>query len=321
MRILVIGGSGHIGTYLVPYLVESGHEVLCMTRGKRAPYTGAPAWAKVQRIECDRKAEEKAGTFGVRVLELKADAVVDLISFKLESVRHLAEALRGKVRHYLQCGSLWVNGPLEVAPTPDAFPRKPVGEYGIQKAAIEDYLLDEARRGRFPATVLHPGHISGPGWMPINPAGNVNPEVFEKLAAGAELALPDTGLGLLHHVHAADVAQSFWRSLENWSAAVGESFHVASPQAVTLRGLSAGVANWFGHEAKLVFLPFEQWKKTVSEDDANCTWDHISRSPCASIEKARARLGYAPRYTSLQAIREALAWLIANGKVKAERLD
>ena len=27
-RIVIIGGSGHVGTYLVPLLVERGHEVL-----------------------------------------------------------------------------------------------------------------------------------------------------------------------------------------------------------------------------------------------------------------------------------------------------
>jgi len=42
-------------------------------------------------------------------------------------------------------------------PTTEDRPRTPFGEYGIQKAAIEAYLLDEARRTGFPATVLHPG--------------------------------------------------------------------------------------------------------------------------------------------------------------------
>ena len=28
MRVVIIGGSGHVGTYLVPRLVEAGHEVV-----------------------------------------------------------------------------------------------------------------------------------------------------------------------------------------------------------------------------------------------------------------------------------------------------
>ena len=57
--------------------------------------------------------------------------------------------------------------------------------------------------------VLHPGHISGPGWPVITPAGNLDPATWTALATGRPLALPDNGLGVLHHVHADDVAQAF----------------------------------------------------------------------------------------------------------------
>ena len=32
-RVVVIGGSGHVGTYLVPRLVEAGFEVVNVSRG------------------------------------------------------------------------------------------------------------------------------------------------------------------------------------------------------------------------------------------------------------------------------------------------
>ena len=35
MRVVVIGGSGHIGTFLVPRLVRAGHDVLTISRGQR----------------------------------------------------------------------------------------------------------------------------------------------------------------------------------------------------------------------------------------------------------------------------------------------
>jgi nucleoside-diphosphate-sugar epimerase len=40
------------------------------------------------------------------------------------------------------------------------------------------------------------------------------------------------------------------------------------------------------------------------------TWDHIAHSPNCSIAKARKLLGYEPRYSSLEAVRESLDWLI-----------
>jgi len=44
MRIVVIGGSGHIGTFLVPRLVRAGHEVTVVSRGSRTAYTPSPEW-------------------------------------------------------------------------------------------------------------------------------------------------------------------------------------------------------------------------------------------------------------------------------------
>ncbi|MCX7669204.1 MAG: NAD-dependent epimerase/dehydratase family protein, partial [Anaerolineae bacterium] len=169
MRIVVIGGVGHVGTYMVPRLVEAGHEVIVISRGRRQPYRPHAAWRHVQMVMADREAEDAAGIFGQRVRDLRPDVVVDMICFRLESARQIVEALRGQVHHFLHCGTIWVHGPTVQAPTEETQPRRPFGEYGIQKAAIEAYLLDEARRGRFPATCLHPGHIVGPGWAPLNP--------------------------------------------------------------------------------------------------------------------------------------------------------
>ena len=320
MRIVIIGGTGHIGTYLVPRLLLKGHEIIVVSRGNRQPYQAGPEWARAQVVQIDREREEQAGTFGAKIRAFEADAVIDLICFTLESARTLVEALRGQVSHFLHCGTIWIYGHSEVVPTTEDMPRRPFGEYGTQKAAIEAYLLREARRNGFPATALHPGHIVGPGWAPLNPAGHFNPKVFEALASGGELTLPDWGLATVHHVHADDVAQAFELALAHWSQAVGESFHVVSPQALTLRGYAEAVAGWFGREANLKYAPWAEWKQTVSEEEASATYDHIAHSPCASIDKARQRLGYAPRYSSLQAVREALAWLIAHGQVNAPAL-
>ena len=108
-------------------------------------------------------------------------------------------------------------------------PRRPFGEYGIQKAAIEAFLIGEARAGGFPATIVHPGHIVGPGWAPLNPAGHFNPRVFGHACRGRRAGLPNFGLETVHHVHADDVAQVFMKAIANWSAAVGEAFHAVSP--------------------------------------------------------------------------------------------
>lgn len=316
MRIVIIGGSGHVGTFLVPRLVEAGHEVINVSRAVREPYQPHGAWRSVQQVIADRDVEDAAGIFGARIRDLAPDAVIDMICFTLPSAQQMVESLRGQVQHFLHCGTIWVMGPSVEVPATEETPQHPFGEYGINKSAIQAYLLREARQNNFPATVLQPGHIVGPGWMPINPAGNLDPNVFSQLARGETLQLPNLGLETVHHVHADDVAQSFVQALANWSVARGEAFHVVSPAALTLRGYAERVAGWFGQTANLEFLPWETWRETVRPEYAKQTWDHIAHSPNASIAKAQRLLNYQPRYTSLQAIHEAVDWLINEGTVK-----
>ena len=104
-RVVVIGATGHIGTYLVPRLVRGGHEVIAMSRGAREPYQPSPRWGSVARVEVDRDAEDEAGTFGGRVAALRPDVVIDLICFTAASARQLTDALRPSRPLLIHCGT------------------------------------------------------------------------------------------------------------------------------------------------------------------------------------------------------------------------
>ena len=286
--------------------MNSGHEVVAVSRGARRPYHDSPEWESVERVTLDRMDAERDGSFGTTIAGLGGDAVIDLICFDLDSAKNLVNSLRERIEIFVHCGSLWVHGVPRERPYDETVPREPFGEYGIQKAQIESFLLEAAAEG-FPASVLHPGHITGPGWAPINPAGNLDTSVFDSLARGERIALPDEGSATLQHVHADDVAQAFALALSHREAAVGEAFHVAAAEPVSMRDYAAAVASWFGRDANLDFLPWDEWRMTVSERDAEITRDHILHSPDASIEKARSLLGFEPRYSAIAAARDAVS--------------
>jgi nucleoside-diphosphate-sugar epimerase len=313
-RVVVIGATGHVGTYLVPRLVRKGHEVIAMSRGTREPYHASAEWAAVTRVTVDRDAEDAEGAFGAHVESLEPDVVIDMVCFTAASARQLVDALRPSRPLLVHCGTIWVHGPALRVPVTEDEPRTAYGAYGTGKMEIEALLHRETIAGGVPAIVLHPGHISGPGWPVITPAGNLDPGVWTALATGQPLALPDHGLGVLNHVHADDVAQAFERALTR-PAAIGASFHVVAEQAMTLRGLAAGVAQWFGREPALDFVDWPEFERRVGADHAEATRDHTFRNIAASIDRARDILGYAPRYSTLEALHEALAWLVANGQV------
>jgi nucleoside-diphosphate-sugar epimerase len=312
-RIVVIGATGHVGTYLVPRLVRAGHDVVALSRGVREPYLPAPEWRRVERVAIDREAEDAAGTFGERIAALAADAIVDMLCFTPASAQQLVDALRPTRPLLLHCGSIWVHGPVARVPVTEDEPRTAFGVYGLGKAAIEALLHRETIAGGVPSVILHPGHISGP-WTSITPAGNLDLDVWRQLATGEPLPLPDLGLGVLHHVHGDDVAQAFERALTR-PAAIGASFHVVSEQAMTLRGLAAGVAGWFGREPTIDLVDWAEFERRVGSEHAEVSREHVARSIAASIDRARDVLGYRPRYSPLDALHESLRWLATNGHV------
>ncbi|MEU8813669.1 NAD(P)-dependent oxidoreductase [Actinoplanes sp. NPDC048796] len=315
MRIVVIGGSGHIGTFLVPRLVRAGHEVVNVSRGQRSRYVDDPAWEQVRHVVADREAEDRDGTFAARIVGLRPDVVVDLICFTVESATALVDGLRGEAGHLVHCGSIWRFGPSQKIPITEENGTPAFGEYGIGKAAIAQMLQEETHRGGLATTSLHPGHIVGPGWHPVGPLGNLDPGVWRKLSGGEPLEIPGIGAEFMHHVHADDVAQAFEAAVARREAAAGEDFNVVAPSALNVRGFAQIGASWFGQTAELRTVTWEEFRRTTEAEAAQASWEHLVRNHYVSIDKARAMLGYAPQHEPEDAVLESVRWLVEHGQL------
>ena len=143
--------------------------------------------------------------------------------------------------------------------------------------------------------------------------------MYGKLARGEELLMPHQGLETVHHVHADDVAQAFMKAIANRNASVGESFHVASPAAMTMRGYAESLAAWFGKPARLKFVSWDEYRFAVTAEEAKWSWAHLAHCSNYSIAKAERLLDYRPRYGSLEAVCESLTWLIEHGQLKVAK--
>ena len=311
-RAVIIGGKGKVGTYLVPMLAEDGFEIINVSRGDSKPFLSHGCWKWVNQVNLDRNDPE----FSQKIAALKPDIVVDKICFKESDMSALITALEGQVEHYLVTGSVWCHGTGSVVPNTEEEDLNPFGEYGIEKLKMTNTLKRKYALSHFPGTIIHPGHIVGPGHPPINPQGNQNPKVFTALIHGKPVTIPNFGMETVHHVHASDVAGIFRMAIRAGSLSYGQPFHAVSTGAVTLRGYAKEIASWFGQEANLVFKSFEEFRKDVTEADANATYEHISRSPSHSMEKAKRLLGFTPGYSSFAAVKESLDWMISHGVVE-----
>ncbi len=84
MKAVVIGGKGHIGTYLCPMLVKNGFEVVSITRGNSQPYEDDYAWKDVKSVFLDRN---KCSNFEEQVISMNPDIIIDLVNFNIEDTK------------------------------------------------------------------------------------------------------------------------------------------------------------------------------------------------------------------------------------------
>ena len=315
-RVVVIGATGHVGGYLVPRLVRAGHDVVAVSRGEASPYREDPAWQQVERRRRRPRPQLEADDrFGAEIAALGGDIVIDLICFTLASARQLVEAVADEIDLLVHIGTVWTHGHSVAVPTVEEAVKKPFGDYGIAKAEVEAYLLRQARRHGLPVTIVHPGHIVGPGWVPLNPAGHFNPEVYATIARGEPLTLPNLGLETVHHVHADDVAALVMATIGQPAERRGELPRGlgAGPVSARLRrgdvslvrpGAAAGLPPVRGVGRRSGIRTRRPRPGTTSRTARAARWPR----PAACWTSG-------PHYSSLEAVQESVTWLIANGRL------
>ena len=303
-KAVVIGATGHIGSYLVPELVRAGYDVIAMSRGNRAPYTAQyEEWQSVESVFCTR--EE-----GVAIAAgLKPDVICDLLPYTEQDASALVDRLRevdiaDRVR-LISIGSIWIYDHTLEVPVTEAHPRTATDEYGRGKIEIEQYLLSEHRRNGLRVTILHPGHICGSGWMPVGPQGNRDPQVIRDIIAGRPILMPDRGQATLHHVHSEDIARLTLSCLNN-DRSIGESFHSVCETALTLFGFVEGAYRHFGQTPAEEFVSYPEFLSRIPKEHAADSAEHIDHSPMASMEKAKALLGFVPKHSAMDTVLEAI---------------
>lgn len=307
MKVVVLGGTGHMGTFLVPMLVKANYEVISVTRSKSKPYIEDDVWTQVKSVFMDRT---KDVDFLKKIVAMKPDIIIDLINFRIEDTKAIVETFKdSELSHYLFCSSIWAHGRAEILPfNPDDLNKKPLDSYGKEKFKSELFLKKAYKEMGFPATIIMPGQISGPGWNIISPLGNANPNVFQKIANGEKIYLPNLGMETIHHVHGEDVAQMFLNAITHRKKSLGQSFHAVSGESITLYGYAKFVYEYFNQEMQIDFLPWEEWCKTIdTEEDVTSTYYHIARSGYFDLSKERELLEYNPKHSNIETIESAIS--------------
>jgi len=215
MKILITGGTGFLGTHLVPLLRAQGHSLTLISRSKPPIdwLTGDNAIRHVQADLKDREAVREAlkGTEALYHL-------AGLVSFRNEDGRKMYELHVDCTRELLRdvrtlgtkprvilmstSGTIAVSKTERVGTEADDYPIETVGgwPYYLSKIYEEKLALEFCRKEGIPLVVLNPSLLMGPGDDRLSSTWTV-----VKFLQGDIPAMPGGGMSF---VDARDVAQA-----------------------------------------------------------------------------------------------------------------
>jgi len=304
MRVLLLGGTGEVGHHIANGLVERGHEVTVLTRGR-----DRRGFALDRRVRCVQADKNDAAAFEQAAVPLKSEVIIDTVPSDV-SIRTVHGLFAGKIRHYIHCGSTGVYAPLQYIPGDEAHPWNPRPGDFFAACALRDQLALRLHGGDFPVTILRPTMIIGPGALPVDNLGGRGAWFLQDLAASRPLELPEDGDALVQVGLNADLAQAFVLAAEQPDRAIGEIFNISCARAVTLRDYLGFFKEAMGSTSALAPTPVETILANHREDGrADDYWlRFLCLHMCYDLTKVRERLGYHPPHDLRAGVRLVVEW-------------
>lgn len=225
MKILVTGGAGFIGSHIVDAYLTAGHEVQVLDNLATGRRANVPRGARLHEIDIHaNEAERVFEAFGPDVVNHLAaqasvkvsaeDAVFDLEMNGGGTARIADLCVRYGVRKliYASTGGALYGDP-DTVPVPEAYPIRPVSNYGLSKRVGELYIDLAARTRGLNATILRYANAYGPRQDPNGEAGVV--AIFTGLMLARQPCTIDgDGEQVKDYVYVGDIARANLLALE-----------------------------------------------------------------------------------------------------------
>lgn len=306
-RYLVTGGAGFIGSNLVEALLARGASVRVLddfSTGKRENLASLEGDLEV--VEGDvrdyravrRAVEGVEAIFHEAALPSVARSIDDPVGSNDVNVRGTLQVILAAraagVRRVVYASSSSVYGDAPNLPKAETMAPSPLSPYAVQKLAGELYA--RIALGLFGVEVLSLRYFNvfGPRQDPEGEYAAVIPRFALAALSGKSPTIFGDGRQSRDFTYVANVVEANLRALEAPREAVGEVFNVGSGERHTLLDLVRALGKIAGRPE------FAARHGPARAGDV--------RHSQASIEKARAILGYEPRVSFEEGLERTLAW-------------
>lgn len=300
MRVLVTGGAGFIASNIVDAFIELGHEVTVLDNLSTGLKEQVNPKAKfVLGDICDR--ELVARLFAENQFEvidhhaahisipdsqkrptLSAEVNVVGIVNLLEQARNL------KLTNFIFPSTAAIYGDTEVLPTPEDTPLNPVSPYGLTKWVGEQYLKLFHQNWGVPYTIFRYASAYGPRQRPEGEAGVV--AIFSgKMVRGETPEIFNDGTSTRDFVYVKDLVRANVMVLEK---PLNDVVNLSTAKEASVNELFAAIKETLGVKLEPVY-----GRKTIEQ-----------KRSCLDWSKAKKLLGWSPKYSLAEGLKETLAW-------------
>jgi nucleoside-diphosphate-sugar epimerase len=307
MNVIAFGGTGWVGHHIVRQFCAAGAKVTVCSRGVKNKYADEMPPGVEMRQGDKSSAEDMEKILSEREYEVVVDSVPTEAS-----IDNIVKFARG-LRHYIHCSSTGGYAPLPSIPGDETMPYDHFMGGWKQKAIVDAKVMDLHHREGFPATVIRPCYITGPGYLPLDNLGGRREDFISDLFNGVTLDLPNDGQALLQPIHVIDLARSFLLSAQK-PRSIGQIYNICLEKSVTIKRYVEINAEAVGKKADINLLPLEEMRKKYESKTDDRGLCFFATHMCYDISKAKEQLGYEPHISTEEAIRETARWALAQSE-------
>lgn len=300
-KYIVTGGAGFIGSHLVERLVRDGDEVLVIDDMSSGDRGNLPKEAKLHvssindellprifRMYKPHGVFHLAAQINVRksVEEPIFDASTNIIG-SLNVLKAAYESGAMKIVFSSSGGAAY--GDTQTVPTPESCVEDPVCPYGISKIAFEKYLKRLAPLMGLDYAILRYSNVYGPKQSSKGEAGVVS--IFtEKALSGGKMRIFGSGEQTRDFVFVSDVVEANILAMKHRECG---TWNIGTSKSTSVLSVAKEVSKNAGVKLDVLFEESVPGEVLASALD---------------ISKAKSELGWSPKTSFKDGIRETVSW-------------